>query len=480
MNPLIARPAFNEYFDVDDWHLVPVAPNDPSLGQRLELLPAGITRLTNDMIALHDAYYKPLLHDPLRYIQIRIQTMIQNSTASEALKRRVNDRTEIAVRVTKNRPSSNAGLIGANLKPQIEQRRFPLNDIVTDVYRRELGNDVEIKVLWPSDFPEDLISRLESADLQARYRRGVKRHLRTPEATFVNETLLRTEVEDILEDYARNPDARSTDRAIAQAYFRRVASLHLVEFRNSASQVKVSRVLHLKLDRPGDFDSLLIFTGEPPQTSVVPLPVSDRRNYIESSSLLRRLILQRLPLYEQLKSSNKKLAYYPRSTHGTLLSTITYHSPLESHATNDPFGALYTLHVDRLLADIDLLVSTDHERLADQQLEIAIAIVQALSTFVTLPIGIGTTGARMIAGFLLGQSAAALIAVRGQIADTPEEADALFLNAMFYSLFKIISPVVVNVIGPALADAVTPAVTHSVSEHLARTASFYALIPLHT
>jgi hypothetical protein len=70
--------------------------------------------------------------------------------------------------------------------------------------------------------------------------------------------------------------------------------------------------------------------------------------------------------------------------------------------------------------------------------------------------------------------------VRGQIADTPEEADALFLNAMFYSLFKIISPVVVNVIGPALADAVTPAVTHSVSEHLARTASFYALIPLHT
>ncbi len=433
-----------------------------SAEESAELSPDELNSVTNDMIALLDSVYDPNLQDPLLYIQASIQEMVEDSSASGALKNRIDGHTLITVGF--RQPSTGSGLIdGSFLMGPLQKRNFTLADIVTDSYRRELTDHLQVQVLWPSDFPQDLIDTLQSANLQASYQADVERRLSTPQARSLMTLQAMIEVENRLEKYANRAETPQVYKQLAQAYFRQEAALELVEFRSRVTRRDVAQVLYLRSRGEPQAGGLLIFLDATEDDAIVPLPLTARRWIIESSPRLRRLILQRLPLYQQLKSENQKLVYQLNFM-GPLVTQV---SPLQFRKVDDVFEALYALKLERMLSDIDTLVSTDTERLSDKLLEIGVLIFQGLAIAVTLPSGGGSAlAARLLVSFLLGQGAAALEAVRGANADTPQETEAHYKAALLAAITEVAGPLAQKLLGRALSALTKSRIGRRVFNHV--------------
>ena len=423
-----------------------------------------LNQVTKNMIALFDSVYDPDLLDPLSYINGSIRTMIDTSSASEELKNRIDGKTEITV-TYRHSPSATSGVIdaGAFLGPR-EETVFTLEEIVSDSYRRRIADFMQVQVEWPEDFPQSLIDTLESANLQHSYQVDVERRLNTPNARFILQLQAKTEVQDRLNHYAQTPDIPEAHSQLIEAYGRGEATLQAVEFRTRLSRTSVAQTLYLNHPDDTSADGLLIFLDAVEEDAVFALPMENRRRVIESSVRLARLIIGRLPLYDQIIQGGKKLRY--------LTSLIgpypSYFPPLHFYDVQDTFETLHTFRVKRMLSDIDTLVSTDDERLTDKLLEIGASIFQGLSIVATLPVG-GGLGVRLLVSFLLGQTAAALEAVRGASADIPEEASEHYKAALFTAIAELVGPLLGKMLGKAVSAANKSHITNKVFKYMKRT-----------
>lgn len=453
-------------------------PQRPAAGRTpaalADLTAEQLTRVSNEMIALFDTVYDPNLLDPLRYIHASIRRMVDDSGASPALKQRLHGKTPIAVGY-RPMPAATSGLIDASaLLGPLERRNFTLDEIVTDSYRRQLVDHRQVQVLWPSDFPQALIDTLESANLQARYQAEVERRLSTPQAKLLLKIQTTTEVQSRLEHYARQPQTPQAYKRLIAAYGAGQAKPELVELRTQTSQFSVAQALYLRSSVDKSIGGLLIFLDETEQDAVVPLPREDRRSFIESSSRLARLILRRLPLDLQLKYGKDRLVYV-NTFMGPLIRQI---SPLQFRSADDAFDALHSIRIKRMLSDIDTLVSTDSERLADSVLETGVFIFQGLSVVATLPFGAGgSLAVRLLVSFLLGQGAAALEAIRALNADIPEEAEAHYDAALFAAIAEIVGPLGLVLAGKALSAVSRSRVSARVFKHIKKTRPYPGKTP---
>ncbi len=440
-------------------------PDTASAEASVELTPDELDSVTAEVIALLDSVYDPNLQDPLLYIQSCIQEMVNDSSASDELKHRIDSSTPIAVGF--RQPSTSSGLIdGSFLFAPLQKRNFPLADIVTDSYRRELTDHLQVQVLWPVDFPQDLIDALQTANLQASYQADVQRRLNTPQAKSLMKLQAAIEVESRLEKYANRAETPEVYKQLARAYLRQELTLDLVEFRSRVTRRHVAQMLYLQPGNESQAGGLLIFLDATEDDAIMPLPLTARRWIIESSPRLRRLVLQRLPLYQQLKSDNQKLLYQ-LDFMGPLVTRV---SPLQFHQVDDVFETLYTLKLERMLSDIDTLVSTDTERLSDQLLEIGVLIFQGLAIAVTLPSGGGSAlAARLLVSFLLGHGAAALEAVRGANADTPQETEAHYKAALLATITEVAGPLAQKLLGRALSTLTKSRIGHRLFKHVLNT-----------
>lgn len=422
-----------------------------------------INRVADEMIQLFDNVYDPNLLDPLLYIQASITEMVEGSSAPDELKDRVDAKTRITVSFLPQ-ISATSGLIDAGvLFGPRGKKTFALDEIVTDSYRRMLDNHQQVQIEWPADFPADLIETLESADLQKSYETDVTQRLSSPDARFMLKLQSKTELKNRLEQYAKRAEVPGVYRRLAEAYGRGEATLEIVQFRSRTRQVDVAQALYLRLIASPSAEGLFIFLGATEEDAIVPLPLKTRRWFIESSPKLRRLILQRLPLYEQLLHGDQKLRYI-YSFFGPQVQSI---SPLQFRRENDVFEALHRLRIKRMVSDIDTLVSTDSERLIDKYLEAGVYILQGLAVVATLPIGGGGgLAARLLVSFLLGQGAAVLEAVRGANADIPEEAEAHYKTALYAAVLEIVGPIAQKLLGKIASAASKSKISARVFKHL--------------
>ncbi|TDV69841.1 hypothetical protein [Pseudomonas sp. LP_7_YM] len=441
-------------------------PDDELSANALRLTEHELDRVTNDMIALFDNVYDPNLLDPVLYINDSIRQMVDDSSASDELKNRIDALTSIDVSF-RHRPAATSGLIDAStfLGPR-ETQKLRLDEIVTDSYRRLLDDHHQVQIDWPAEFPQDLIAKLESANLQANYQADVERRLSTADARFMLKLQSMVEVQNRLEQYANRADAPQVYRHLAHAYGRGEARLERVQFRSRTWQVDVAQVLYLRLKADPSSDGLLIFLDATEDDAIVPLAQATKRWFIESSPRLRRLILQRLPLYNQILHGNRKL-HYVNSYFGPQVTSV---SPLQFRPDDDVFEALHSLRIKRMLSNIDTLVSTDSERLTDKFLEAGASILQGLSIVATLPVGGGGgLAARLLVSFLLGQGSAALEAVRGAIADIPEQAEAHYKSALYTAIAEITGPLAQKLLGKAVSTVNKTHISTRVFKHLNRT-----------
>jgi hypothetical protein len=421
------------------------------------------TRVTDDMAVLFDTVYDPVLLDPVSYIHAQIRTIVDESGADQALKDKTNASTAITV---ESRPPTSAGsglIDGSALLRPPSEHSFPLSDIVTDSYRRRLAAHRNVKVRWPSNFPQDLIRTLESANLQSAYQSDVDRRLNSPQAKVLMQLQATIEVEKRLTAYLNRAETLPHYKQLIQAWQREELQLELVEFKSRATRRNLAQVLYLRPGKPAPYGGLLIFLDAEDQDAIVPLPEAGRRWFIENSSKLRRLILQRLPLFQQLKSDNQKLVYQPFLVGPMIFSPPA--APLQFRPASNVFKALCDLKIEKMLSDIDTLVSTDSERLTDKILEVGIFILQGLAIAVTVPSG-GGVAVRVLVSFLLGLGAAALEAVRGTQADTPQEAQERFQAAALAAVTEIAGPLAQKLLRKALSAATRARINKKLFDHI--------------
>jgi hypothetical protein len=425
----------------------------------------GVDRLVNDLTELFRDLYDPELFNPVRYIQSSIKRMVDESSASDDVKERVNHKTPIQLASRLHPNLANVimhGWDGFGLTEEVSE--FTLEEIVTDTYRRKLIREYNV-IQWPGDFPDDLINTLTAADLQASYQTEVDRRLTTPKMVFLAKLQSRIIVEKHLRAFAEKDDTPDVYKELVERYFKGDTVLKTVQIKRRTKEYDVSQCVYLRYPAGTQTSEggLLVFLNEPAQSAVLILPRAGRREFIEGSKTLHRLIHARLPLYAQLTPGNDKLRYH-EFFYG---SQIQYICPLQFAVNDDVFGELHSRTIKRLKSDIDVLVSTDTERMNDLLLQTGITILGAIGLATTAPAGPSLALTRAIVGLLSGGGSVAFKVLRGANADLPQEAQAFYNEAMLDTLKLLVGPIVELATGSEHGSQVVSEVIDIVYDELA-------------
>lgn len=93
MNPLMSAGSVESYYDSEEYDFAPLEPGSEAAEGELQLTPEGVARLASDMTELFKDLYDPNLIDPVQYIRSSIKRMINESSACEEVKERVDSQT---------------------------------------------------------------------------------------------------------------------------------------------------------------------------------------------------------------------------------------------------------------------------------------------------------------------------------------------------------------------------------------------------
>lgn len=422
-------------------------------------------KLARDAAEQLGKYIKPNLLDPIKFIEIEINRIIQQSSATQVTKNRTNGGTLILVESNPRR-SSGPGLIGAAAPPTRTGKWFELREIVTDRYRAALKGQDNIKVRWPLDFPKDLINALETANLQRIYSDQVVAHFSHPATEDTYRLLADQALVSRLADYAELDTTSENSRNLIAAYLASKIKLKTVYFRD---QYVVTQAACLEapdtLANVTPRSALLVFLGAPPDQAIMELPGDGaaRRAAIESSPLLEEYVFIRLSIYDRLKIGTFDMNYTGIEKRG---NNYLRDPSLTFYESNDIISHLYHTNQERLISDIDTLVSTDAERTTDQLLEIANAVLTAAAMIVLTPtIGAGLV-ARPLVSFLFSMCSVGVEIARGHLADHPDDAEEHYNAATIAALTEIIPLLLPQLTGIAASRATRQAITSNALKRL--------------
>lgn len=462
MNPLMTPGSIESYYEPDEYDFAPLDPGSEATEGELQLTAEGIAHLASDMTELFRDIYNPDLIDPVRYIHSSIKRMLNESSASDEVKERVNGKTWIAVDSVLGLPfSESAAEYADNLSEQ--RHHFRLEEIVTDTYRRKTTSAWNT-VVWPKDFPADLVKTFKNANLQASYQADVETHLDNPKARFLSKLRMRIEVEARLRAYASDDATPTLYRQLIQGYFDGAVLLESVQFTDRFRQYAVPQVAYLRYPAATQIsaDGLLIFLGEPAENAILRLPYAGRRKFIETSPELHRLMFERLPLKAKLTAGNDKF-FFINTYFG---NQVRQKSPFQFFQHDDIFKSLHDINIARLKADIDLLVSTDGERLNDLMFKVGIVVSEAVALAAAAPAGPSLVLTRALVTVLAGGGAVAFKVLRGVNEDFPDEAKAFYQDALKDLLKVMVGRIAEFAIGAEHTSEVISQVSDIVYEEL--------------
>lgn len=379
---------------------------------------------------------QPELMDPVRYIEAEVERMIEASSASSATKKRLNSLTPIKVTFRERAPAS-GGLVGTIAPSRLLTQTFELKHIVAGQHFVALKGKVMIRVNWPKDFPPDLISALESADLQADYKTRVIEHYTHPDMETTYKLLSEHMLNRYLLIHADLPTTSASSRNLIKAYQNKKIQPQRVYFRD---KYVVTKAVYLGAPEsmPGvePHSGILVFLGEPQDRAIFELPGDwhKRRQTIEASKVLGENIVRRLSLYDGKEIGTFDLQYQQFRKVGI----VGLRPSLQFYATDDIVSHLYLTNLERLVSDIDTLVFSHTERLVEQGLELFSAVLSIVSLGLAAPaIGAGLAG-KMLLSSLVGLCSSGIEGVRGLLADDPADAKEHFNNAITGAIAEMV------------------------------------------
>jgi len=417
------------------------------LSDQAVAVPANIDTLALELAELIDTVSQPTLLSPAAFIDNFIRTEVMRSTMDETFKAQVTSNMKINVEYRDARPS---GFLGATTPP-LKVATFELHQIVTDFFRHDLKQATTLRIRWPAGFPSELRHLFDTVDLQERYKDEVEAYFKPPHVKDLSLLLTRHELDNLIRRYMERNTAGTALHTLGSDYLNGWIEPQLVQF-EGASRVKLERAVFLPVPKYYDDQTsagLLVFLGnEAQQKSVYAIPrgFEQFRTLIEKSAVLRNKILARIPLYHRIRPGNEDVKYFRGFE-----TKYYWVAPVTFHASHDIANELFDLSYQRLLSDIDTLVSTDSERLADAVLELSGSLLAALSLGITLPLSVSLVPVRLFIAFLLGIASAATDALRAQLEDLPEVADDLYRAAFIGVLAEVIGPLVFKMSGRGLS-----------------------------
>lgn len=420
---------------------------------------------TRELGELLEFYMKPGLMDPIRFIQDEIRRMIETSSASPATKARIY--SGITIRVAFNEPSPfGGGLLGTATPPSRATQEFDLQDIVLGQHFVALKQKVMVKVIWPRDFPGDLINALESANLQDAYKNQVIEHFTHPDGEYIYKLLAEEGLLSRLEHHAGLSTTTDSYRNLIKAYQQKKVRAKRVYFRDSYLVTQAACI-----EAPDNLSgvepraALLVFLGAPLGDAVVELPGDKvkRKDAIETSKTLEKLVFKRLSIYDRLKAGEFDLQYtgiQKRTNEYLRDASLTFYN------SDDIVSHLYVTNLERLVSDIDTLVSTYDERLSDNALELLGAVLTVAAMGVFAPtIGAGLA-ARTFMGFVFGTSTLGIEVARGMMADHPEDAYEHYKAAVIGGMLEVATLMLSKMAKTLLTAASKKAMTGNVLKRM--------------
>lgn len=432
-------------------------PSNPTVSPRNNptiSVPTNLDNLALEIAELIHGVASPNLLAPAAFIDEFIDKAVQRSTLSDEQKSRITSATMIEVEYREQYVQTPGGWLGAsNPIPPLKVARYALKQIVTDYFRHDFKTATGVRIRWPAEFPQELRRLFDTVDLQERYRTQVDAYFSRPKINELSILLMQLDVDTAIRRYAEGNPSHADFQTLASDYLNGKVEPQLVEFQG-ATKVGLERAVFLPrpaTEKTGVPDGLLVFLGEQDQQAVYEIPrdATRRRALIEGNAALRGQILARIPLYHRLKTGNETVRY--RQTFSKTLGRLIWTPPLVFQASEDIGQALFNLSYQRLLSDIDTLVSTDTERRNDLLLEYAGLAMSFLALGVTMPLGVGLLPARLAVGFLMSLGSAATDGVRASLADLPQDAANLYRAAIVGAALEIIGPFAQRMAGRALS-----------------------------
>ena len=411
----------------------------------------NLKELTENIVQGCAAVTDPVSFDPAFFIRECIDETVLKYVHDEKTRARIQYDSAITVKYYALDPPKRSDNLKGEKNPVVwMEKTFTLAEICTDYHLRVLKQFSGKEVQWPAYYPSALIKNFTDADYQTDFKYYVDKSLGSPAAHAFGSLLKKAELNKLVVEFIKSDKRSLDDQVIAFEYLKgrippRLVNLHSDPDLNVDNVVFIGRS---NLDR-----GILFFLGENSAAFEFPAGHDARGKFVQNNADLQARLLMRVPLRDQQKTYVRDFKY--RGQEFPLFATRPNYREVVFRSSSDIGKDLFERQIQRALADIDTLVSTQAERLTDIALEAAGYLLQCVAFAASLPYGgagaLASAPVRMLIPFLLGLGASATDLIRAEISDDPTETERLRINAAIGVLAELAGPIAEKLLGKALS-----------------------------
>lgn len=427
-----------------------------------------ISQAADDFVkALEDLQ---LISDPSIFIRAVISEAIASSNLSGSTNSSLDFKTKFTVEFRLRRTDRE------DHKPlyQYRYKEFDLAQLFAGQHKKEKSGREEIFISWPDGYTAEFKTKVEQNDFEAAYKLKVEEVLSQP-GTFELWTLdKQNELRRILKVYLQQPGNSAANQKIANDFFEGKLKARTISIRDGALSTpdEVSNALYLP--GPKGSPGLFVFLGVNSTVIEYPLELLRKTKSIENFPELRDQLSKRISLKEFLArdagdfkynlggvySTNTKIEYpsvFDFFRFDTKISDyfdfkLPYDPILfgwEDSSAEPIFTELFKRQIEQVYIGIDILSSTESERITDAILEFVSAALAMLATCTAFLPGPGAVAAGL--SMLFGFGSAGTDFVRGELEDDQELAAQHKANALRGAVFELVGPFVSKRTGKILS-----------------------------
>jgi len=390
--------------------------------------------------------------DPITYIKKSASAIFSEASTAEDKKAGINPDT--VVQVIYMEPDVLAFLVPGSrpVLKKIEARSFTLAELCINAHRKGSSLLEQLKISWPDGMSGQLKKAIENADFQKDYRKLISSTLSNPDVAELWKLAKEQEIKRVVKHHLNSTECSADAAKIANDFLSGKVrpDLAFANSRNRAVEdppVPISNAVYLA---GGPYKALLVLLGG--EGKVVELSYDSAPKYtLEEFVKLKEDISQRIAI-----------KYNHDRVDGDYVSVPPGKAGQPGYV---PFGPsifppenvmddLHSIQVEKVLSDIDTLVATEGELLADTALNIAGHLLQAISIVVGLLPMAGTAVSAAgcaAASLLFGLASSGMDALRAMIADDPAIAQEHRQNALFGAVSEFAGPLAGRIVGTSLS-----------------------------
>jgi len=396
--------------------------------------------------------------DPVSFIVQSIESLFKKFSSSSDIKAGVNSTTPLLVTY-----------VGVKLTfPFVERphvKQYTLGDLCTGAHLRGSSVKEVVEVSWPEAVSLQLREAITSANFQKDYMALIEELYHKSDVKELRRLIKEKELETAVQGYLSQSGSSIEGKEIARDFLSGKLQAR-VAYSNSRKKTTLPINDAIYISGGPDYGLLVLLKEQ----KVFEMPRSWPRdeNMLVNFMDVKKIVSQRLSIYD---AHGRVDADYHHATPYVKGSRFYwwYEPILPGGPGFDVIDILHKIQYEKVIADIDTLISTSGERATDATLEIAGELLQALAVAASVvpTRGVGlSAGARAAAALLFGMMSTGSDALRSAIADDPEEAEQHRKAALRGAVLDFAGPLAGKLLGVGLSKGARLRITRNVMRRL--------------